>query len=327
MATKRNILVTSAGQRVSLVRAFQKELKKISPEGNVYTTDLNPRISAACNISDKYFQVPKVTAPEYIGCLLSLCIENNIEMVIPTIDTELAILAENKSLFDNEGIKLIVPSIDFVKTCRDKRITNTFFEQRNINFPKSIDKNNPTFPLFIKPYDGSLSSNIYIINKLDELTEFHLSNEKFMFMEVIDRKIYDEYTIDLYYGADNKIKCIIPRKRISIRAGEILKGITRKNAIVDFLYHRLEYIEGVIGCITLQLFYSEIKHEIIGIEINPRFGGGYPLSYHAGGNYPKWLIEEYFYNKTVYYDDDWEDNLLMLRYDDEILVHEYNTEQ
>ena len=62
---------------------------------------------------------------------------------------------------------------------------------------------------------------------------------------------------------------------------------------------------------------------IVGIEINPRFGGGYPLSYLAGGNFPKWLIEEHLLHKEVSYFEDWKDNLLMLRYDAEVLIENY----
>ncbi|RTZ49695.1 hypothetical protein EJ377_05105 [Chryseobacterium arthrosphaerae] len=61
----------------------------------------------------------------------------------------------------------------------------------------------------------------------------------------------------------------------------------------------------------------------MGIEINPRFGGGYPLSYLAGANYPEWLLKEYFMGHDIPYFEDWEDNLLMLRYDDEVLVRNY----
>jgi carbamoyl-phosphate synthase large subunit len=127
----------------------------------------------------------------------------------------------------------------------------------------------------------------------------------------------------MYYGKDHKVKSIIPRKRITVRAGEISKGVTCKNRIVDYLKTRLEYIDGAIGCITLQLFYSSCCKRIIGIEINPRFGGGFPLSYIAGGNYPDWLIKEYLFGENIDYFDNWEDNLLMLRYDDEVIIHGY----
>ncbi|GAB6011955.1 ATP-grasp domain-containing protein [Viscerimonas tarda] len=319
---KMNILITSAGQRVSLVRAFQKELRN-DKLGLVFTTDLNPKLSAACNISDKYFQVSRVTSSTYIEEVLTICQENNIGMIIPTIDTELQILSDNKDLFEDNNIKVIISSHKFIQTCRDKRITNNFFLEHGVNIPRPINKENPTFPIFIKPYDGSLSSDIFIINTKEELLDKFLNNEKFMFMEVIDKNEYSEYTVDMYYGKDNRVKSIIPRKRITVRAGEIQKGITCKNEIVNYLKRKFEYIDGAIGCITLQLFYSDETKDIIGIEINPRFGGGFPLSYAAKGNYPKWLIEEYFLNESINYFEGWENNLLMLRYDDEVLIHDY----
>ena len=88
-----------------------------------------------------------------------------------------------------------------------------------------------------------------------------------------------------------------------------------------FVEKKFSKIDGAKGCITLQVFFNEKTATIVAIEINPRFGGGFPLSYLAGGNYPKWIIEEYLLNQEIEYFDEWENNLLMLRYDDEILIH------
>ena len=318
-----NILITSAGQRVSLVRAFQKELGQLVPGGKVFTVDMNPGLSAACNVSDKYFTVKRVTDTAYIPELLSLCKQNDIRMIVPTIDTELQVLSAQKEAFEKKGIHIIISSSAFVNACRDKRKINEFFISKGIEIPRAIDKDNPAFPLFIKPFDGSLSVDTFLVKKKEELTEYQMTNEKFMFMEYIDKKDHDEYTIDMYFGKDNRVKCIVPRKRIFVRAGEINKGLTSKNTIVPFLKQRLQTIEGAVGCQTLQVFLNRDTERIIAIEINPRFGGGYPLSYRAGANYPRWLIEEYFFSKEISYTEDWEDNLLMLRYDDEILVHGY----
>jgi len=318
-----NVLITSAGQRVSLVRAFKKELTKRYPAGKVFTVDMQPELSAACNVSDKYFRVRRVTDPEYIDELIALCVEQNIRMVVPTIDTELRVLSLHKSRFVEKDIHLIVSDTSFVDKCRDKRLINEFFTERGVEIPRAVDKNNPVFPLFIKPYDGSLSVDTYLVRSHEELTAYHLSNEKFLFMEYMDKQEYDEYTVDMYYGKDHLVKCIIPRKRIFVRGGEINKGLTCKNEIVGFLHERLNRIEGGIGCLTLQLFMHKSNSRMAGIEINPRFGGGYPLSYAAGGNYPAWLIDEYFEGRDISYYEGWENNLLMLRYDDEVIVHDY----
>ena len=82
----------------------------------------------------------------------------------------------------------------------------------------------------------------------------------------------------------------------------------------------MDKLEGCIGCICIQLFYDERTEDVVGIEINPRFGGGYPLSYMAGGNFPEWLIREYFLGETLAYSEAWKEGLLMLRFDDAIYV-------
>lgn len=318
-----NILITSAGQRVSLVRAFQKELRNIDEKTKVYTVDMNPVLAPACHVSDGYRKIVSVADKEYIPQLLEISKKWNVEMIIPTIDTELLILSVNKSIFEENGISPIISSEEFIKTCRDKRITNDFFIQKGISSPQIIDKENPTFPLFIKPYDGSLSKDTYVIKSVEELRSYHYSNQKLIFMEYIDPAEHDEYTVDAYYNKKGYLCCVVPRKRIFVRSGEINKGVTRKNEIIPLFKEKLSFIEGAIGCLTIQFFLNKKTKHVIGIEINPRFGGGFPLSYLAGANYPQWLIKEYFLNEDITYFEDWEDNLLMLRYDDEILVRNY----
>lgn len=320
---KMNILITSAGQRVSLVRAFQIEVKREFPQSKVYTVDMNPKLAPACIISDGYRKVNRINDINYIEDLIEICNNWQIKIIIPTIDTELLILSQNKERFKKLGIKLVVSDEKFVSICRDKRLTNHFFIDKKIDIPIQYDKSNFQFPLFIKPYDGSLSKDIYLINKEEELTEFHLQNSKLMFMEYIDNSLYDEFTIDAYYDRNSKLKCVVPRKRISVRSGEISKGLTCNNFLVDYVIKKLNLIEGAIGCLTIQVFFNEKTQRVVGIEINPRFGGGYPLSYLAGANFPKWIIAEYLLERSVSFYDKWESNLLMLRYDDEVLVHNY----
>ncbi len=317
---KNNILITSAGQRVALVREFQETLKRFYSEAKVFTTDMNPRLAPAAYVSDKCFVVPRCTSEDYAETLLTLCMENEIGMIIPTIDTELAILSANKDIFAKQGIFVSVSDYGFIMMCRDKRNTGEFFEKHGIRVPKAIDKYHPTFPLFAKPYDGSLSTNLHYIKDAEELTAEILEDPKLLFMEYIDKEVYKEYTVDMYYGKDNKVKCVVPRERIKIRAGEINKGLTEKEPLTQYLYDRLETIEGCVGCICIQVFLNPQTCDVVGIEINPRFGGGYPLTYAAGGNYPENLIREYFLGEEIKYKEAWKDHLLMLRYDDAVYV-------
>ncbi|WP_298973400.1 ATP-grasp domain-containing protein [uncultured Psychrobacter sp.] len=318
-----NILITSAGQRVSLVNSFKKELTNICRKGSVFTTDLNPELAPACHISDKSFKVPKVTDDKYIVALLNICLDNNVKMIVPTIDTELHVLSLNIDNFKKKGIDIIVSGCSFVEICRDKRKVNDLFVNKGIDIPKQFDLNELSFPVFVKPYDGSRSEGIFTAFEPKDITDQHLDDKKLMFMEYVPSEDYDEFTIDCYYDKKSQLRCVVPRKRIHVRAGEVNKGVTKNNFIVKEFQEKLSILEGAKGCLTIQVFLHKSLDVIKGIEINPRFGGGYPLTYLAGANYTKWLIEEYLLNRKIDYFDEWEDNLLMLRYDAEVLVSDY----
>lgn len=317
---KQNILITSAGRRVSLVKAFKADLQASIPGAKVLTAEMNPEWSAACRISDGYHVLPRVTDVSYIEKLLDLCLREAVGLVVPTIDTELLVLAANVDLFAASGIMLAVSDLSFVSKCRDKRKTNEFFLKIGINIPRPIDKYQPTFPLFIKPYDGSLSKDILLVRNASELQESLLENEKFMFMEYLHHDDYQEYTVDAYFDKQGWLKCLVPRRRIEVRGGEISKGGTEKGGLYDYLKSKFSYIPGARACLTMQFFEHRKSGRVVGIEINPRFGGGFPLTYEAKANYPAMLIREYLLNEPLDFLDNWIDGLVMLRYDAEIIV-------
>ena len=317
----KNILITSAGKRVVLVQIFQQTLKDLGLEAKVYTTDMKPMMAPACIVSDEGIKVSPCTAEGYIDELIQICQSRNIGVIIPTIDPELIVLATNRQRFSDMGVEIVLSDEEFIKACRDKRQTQLYLKDVGIDVPKAVDKYHPTFPMFVKPYDGSLSRDIHVVHNQRELTQEMLENPKFMFMEYLDKNEYREYSVDMYFGKDHCVKGIVPRERIEVRAGEINKGKTHKNEIVDFLKDKMACLPGVRGCICFQLFYRESSHQIKGSEINPRFGGGFPLTYHAKANYAAYIIREYLQHETVDYSDAWLDNTLMLRYDNDIIIY------
>ena len=318
----KNILITSVGQRVVLTEIFKNTAEELALDSKVFTTDMCPEYAPAGYVSEHCFKVCRCTDESYIPDLLSICRNNGIGMLVPTIDTELQILSRNKALFEDNGIHVVVSDSSFIDICRDKRKTEAFMGRLGIDLPRRIDISQPVFPIFAKPYDGSLSTNLHIIRNIDDLTPEIMNDPKLLFMEYIDKTEFKEFTVDMYYGRDHYVKGIVPRERIKVRAGEINKGITRKNYLVEYLRHRMDFLDGVEGCICIQLFYRETDNKVYGIEINPRFGGGYPLSFYSQANYPKYLLQEYFLNKQIDYSDSWLDNTLMLRYDRDIIVYD-----
>lgn len=317
----KNILVLAAGRRVELIQALQQDLAARLPGQRVLATDMRPETSAACQVADQAITSPSVRDPGYIDWLLQRCLEHEVGLALPTIDTELLILARARERFAEHGIHLIISDEALIQQCRDKRLTAELFQSIDLATPEIYPRDAIRFPAFAKPYDGSRSIGALALPTASSLTQDLLADEKLMFMAFVDGG-HDEYTIDAYYDRSGSLRSLVPRQRLEVRTGEVSKGITRRGGVYDYLWPRLARLKGARGCLTVQIFADLARNSFAGIEINPRFGGGFPLSHAAGATYGGWLMDEYLLSGEVATFDGWKDNLLMLRYDAKILVED-----
>ena len=316
-----NVLVLSAGRRVELVKAFQNAVKDACLDASVLAADISPELSSACIVADRAFKVPRATDEDYVTSVLDLCEDNNVGVVIPTIDTELLPLTQARPLFIARGIELLVPDLEIVKACRDKQLTGDLFSKLGIRYPDIYPRSAIKFPCFCKPVDGSCSKGALKLGTPDELSDVLLANPKNMFMELIGPE-YVEYTIDVLFSSNGRLLMYVPRERLEVRAGEVSKAVTRKDFVFNLLHDGLSQWDGMRGCVTLQVFVDKDQRQVVGLEINPRFGGGYPLSEAAGASFSSVIVREYLLRSAVGYSDEWEENLMMLRYDAHIVSRE-----
>ena len=312
-----NVLITSAGRRVSLVKSFQETLKKFFNGGKTYTCDMNPYLSSACQLSDGFLKVPKVTDKEYLSILKNFCIENDVSIVVPTIDTELHILASVKDEFLKEGILVAVSNVKLCETFYLKSSTEKFFKRYGFDTPRVIkDISKCDYPIFAKLNNSSCSIGAMKVYTPEE-AKILSKDKNYIFQEFIDG---EEYTVDVFVDSKGKVISIVPRLRIEVRAGEVSKAKTVKDKkIIEEVKRLCSCLDGAYGCLTIQLFKTDKR--IVFIEINPRFGGGYPLSYLSGANFAKYLIED-FVGKDLKYNEEWRSGNIMLRYDAEVIIEE-----
>ena len=141
-----------------------------------------------------------------------------------------------------------------------------------------------------------------------------MRNPRIIFQQLIPAD-WDEYTADIYFNKHGYLCSCIPRKRIETRSGEISKGQTKKGNIYKFLLDKFKFIKGARGVITIQIFADKKQESFYAIEINPRFGGGYPMSHYAGADFPKLIFKEYLFDEEINSNDKWEKDILFLRYD------------
>lgn len=314
-----NILFTSVGRRVSLQQEFRRAAADLGIQLIIHAADCN-ELAPALDAADKSFRVPRVDSADYIPCLLDYCRKNNISALIPLIDPELLPLSETQDEFAGIGTQVIISSEEVVKICTDKGLTGKFFVAKGFRTPHILtpeEIQSPQFPLFIKPRHGSASIETHKLTTQDDLSYYtHLLSDMIV-QEFIEGT---EYTVDVFADFDGRAQCAVPRRRLAVRAGEISKGQVEKNAqIMEVSCRVVEALGGCKGPITVQCFLTP-QEEIVLTEINPRFGGGVPLSIRAGADSPRWILELLLGRQPTMAMRGWSDGLVMLRYDQEIFV-------
>jgi carbamoyl-phosphate synthase large subunit len=315
-----NILFTCIGRRVSLLNSFRKAAKELKLNCRFLGTETT-ELSSALQLCDKKFIVQPVSHQNYIKQLLKIVKQNNIKLLVPTVDLDLQILAENKEKFAAASCTVLVSKPKAVNICQNKCLTFKFLVKNGFDTPETyrvsqaLLKKNLRYPCFLKPWDGYASRGNAIVKNRRELAFYTRKIPNCIVQEYIRGQ---EFTCDIFVDFDLQVRCVVPRKRIETRAGEVSKGKIVKNLkIMRQTKELIEKLGAGPGVITVQLILTEDK-KIKFIEINPRFGGGAPLSIKAGANFPKWILEQLTGKKTQIKFYGFKNNLTMLRYDAEV---------
>jgi len=317
---KLNVLFTCIGRRVSLLNSFRRATKQLRTKASFFGTDTT-ELSPALQLCDKGFLVKPTTHTGYIRQLLAIVKNNRVNLLVPTVDLDLKLLARNNSKFAALDCRVLVSSPEVIDICQDKRQTYRFLIKNGFDTPVTMNvhsavlKHNLDWPCFLKPWDGYASRGNAVVHNKKELSFYAKRIPNPICQEFVQGT---EYTCDVYVDFGMKVRCVVPRKRIEVRAGEVSKGqIVKNNHIMSHAARLVETLGAGPGLVTLQLFKTP-KGKLKFIEINPRFGGGAPLSIHAGADFPKWILQEMLDRKTNIKFDGFKDGLVMLRYDGEV---------
>lgn len=312
-----NILLTAVGKRIQLI-------ERLKDGGRVIGTDAG-ELAPGMHFVDKFYNVKKYNEEGYIAEILEICRKEKVDFLIPLYEKEFSLLCSFRKEFEKLGVILLLSSSKIIEICNNKCSTYEFFKHNEIPCPKTYTKENIPediqFPLIIKPFDGMGSSNVFKVNNKKEL-EF--------FMEYVKNPIAQEFisgiefTIDVLCDFSGRVIFAIPRERIEVRSGEVSKSRTVKNYKVinevKNLCGKLNNAykdEFLIGPLTIQCMLDK-NDNLYFIEINPRFGGGVPLSFAAGGDYVSYLAK--MKNKENIEELEDFKEITMLRYDQAIYI-------
>lgn len=309
------VLISSAGRRGALVRSFQ------AAGAQVHGCDMQPDLSSGCMLADHAHQVPRCSDPAFIDRIEEIVRQNGIRLIVPTIDTELSAYAEAADRLAAAGAYVHVSDPETIAVVRDKTRTMQVLADAGVAVPATCseaelraDPDRLGWPVFGKPVGGSASRGLGTYAGIADLPGGF--PEPMMFQPVLSGP---EYTINMFIDRAGALRCVIPHLRIQTRAGEVEKGRTARRAdlraLAEGIHRALPNARGVL-CFQV---IDDATHGPQVIEINARFGGGYPLADHAGGHFAEWLLQE-LTGQPLAANDDWRDGVTMLRYDDAVFT-------
>ena len=274
------ILFTGVGRRTELLQAFRNAALVLNKDLKIYGADM-AGTAPALAYCDFTRRVVAMKDPGYIQNLLDICVADRIDLLIPTIDTDLLVLAENKERFEALGTRVMISAPEKIRICRDKNNTSQFFVDCGLHAPMPVNdwkEYRSGFPAFIKPKDGSSSINAFKVENEEELEVYAGQVEDYIVQPFVSGK---EYTIDIFCDWNGNPISIVPRERLQIRAGEVLKTQICMDQTMIEESKVLCAAFNPCGPMTVQLIRDDTGIDWY-IEINPRFGGGAPLSMKAG---------------------------------------------
>lgn len=320
---KLRMLLSSAGRRVGLLRAFRSSAGALGVDLEVFACDVQPEWSSACMEADYAFAVPPAESDGFIRTVLGFCERHAIGLVVPTIDTELLCFAQARDRFAMIGTQVAVGSSSLVEMARDKLATAIFLAENGISSPVTqsiedfLSADGPhTWPMIAKPRHGSSSRGIHIVHDR-RAVENIVCDEPYIVQELLRGR---EFTVNLFFDEFGELRCAVPHQRLKVRAGEVEKGVTTREPALCGLAKNLARALDTrpFGALCFQAIVSDDGRASM-FEINARFGGGYPLAHRAGATFTRWLIEQRL-NLPRTMSDNWQADVVMLRFDDAVFV-------
>lgn len=304
-----NVMLTSVGRRAYLVKYFKEVLGN---DGKVFVCNSDDK-SIAFKYADEKVISPLIYDSNYILFLLEYCKENRIDIVISLFDIDLLMLAKHKKQFEKIGTKVIVSDPTIIEVCNDKWKTYRFLIDNGFHAPMSfldmneviekISERKLSYPVVVKPRYGCGSISVAIaydeedLRYLTKKANEDIANSYLKYESAVtnDKVIYQECLIGQEYGADiindlnGEIQNVIIRKKLAMRSGETdIAQLVDEPNIKETLI-RLGKITKHIANMDCDIFLVNSVPYVL--EMNARFGGGYPFSHMGGCNLPKAIVK------------------------------------
>ncbi len=308
---------------MALLNCFRAAARDLGLRGRVVAADCSAT-APAFHLADAAWKVPPCHDPAFIPTMLRLCEREQIDLIVPTIDTELPFYAARREAFAEVGTTVAISGPDTVAIAADKVRTHRWLTRNGFPTVRQAmawevlrEPRSWSFPLIAKPRGGSAGMGVLRAPSPEVLGLAVRERDDLVVQEISPGR---EHTVNVYVDRAGRCRCAVPHLRMEVRSGEVSKALTVKHQGLMGLARQIaEALPDAYGAMNIQCFLAD-EYVMKIIEINPRFGGGYPVAHAAGADFPRWLLQEAAGMSVDADFDQWQDNLAMLRYDEAVFV-------
>lgn len=307
---KEYLLLFNGRRRVYLVNRIKKYLKRLNKDIGIYVTDTD-NLDPVGYYADKFSIIPPIEDKSFKEEFLKLVKKDNIKYIFLWNNKDFYIFDQMRNDLEELGVNLLLPSLEVIDICFNKKTMNEFCIKNNIKTPKTYYSEeeflkDSCFPVIVKPYNGAGNLNIMKADNLEELKVFLKKVPNPIIQEYIDGI---HYTIDAFY--DKKTRAVIPRKRVKVRDAEVVEAKIELNSVLLDIGTKVADSLKTLGPLNIQVIYKDNIPYVI--DMHCRFGGGVDLSIEAGCPIDKWIVN-ILIGKKNNYNYQLNEKLFMTRY-------------
>jgi carbamoyl-phosphate synthase large subunit len=241
---------------------------------------------------DRRHILPRGDDPRIASMLLDLCRAEEVDVLVPTVDTELLPLARARAEFAEAGVTLVVASEETLAVCLDKwslaarcsgavRVPDTWLVDAG------FDASAPSLPVIVKPRSGSGSRGIVLVERRAELEALPRDGS----LLVQEHLPGPEHSLDVLARADGHVAAVVPRERLKVDSGIAVTGRTKHDERLDTFAREVARLIGLTTVANVQV-KEDADGEPALLEVNPRFPGTMPLTVASGVDMPRLAIGE-----------------------------------
>jgi carbamoyl-phosphate synthase large subunit len=305
------VLFTCAGRRVDIVSAFG------AAGATTLATD-SSELAPALHLADRHALVPRIDDPGYVPALAELVRVHDVELVVPLTDLDHRLLATRREELD---ALVLLPDLPAVERTADKYLAHVFFQEHGIPSPPTwLPDAVPAdldYPVLVKAREGFGANHIYRARNHAELEFFLEYTGVPSMVQQVCRGT--EFSIDVFCDLDGVCLNAVPRTMLHSTGGESVKGTTVKDwELIEFARHVAETLR-LRGPACIQCF-READGSLPVTDVNPRFGGAFPLPTAAGSRYPELALALAAGERPEPRLGDFEEGVVMSRYLSQVIL-------